>query len=120
MSHETAVRAVLRRYLEPRPKLYAVHVNSGYASFIKHYDYFYEQGGTSQAWGKHWRIVLAFNDEAVRLFAIKVMGARKDALFCPTCGSEYHGQCKRTPPQEAVEIDRAIALEEWERAHKRS
>jgi hypothetical protein len=114
------MRVVLRRYLEPRPKLYAVHVSWAGASFIKHYDYFYAQGGTTQEWGKHWRIVLAFNDEAVRLFAINVMSARRDALFCPTCGAEYHGACTKLPPVEAVEVNKSVALEEWERAHKRS
>jgi len=116
MSDETMMRAVLRRYLEPIPKLFAVHVNVGGASFLKHYDYYHAQGGTTQAWGRNWTIVLAMNEQAARLFAIKHLGARTDALFCPQCGNESHGQCEAVSPPEGVRIPNALAAEEYERA----
>lgn len=112
------LRSVLRSYLQPIPKLYAVHVNSGQASFLKHYDYYVSEGGNTQKWGKHWRIVLALNEGAVRLFAIERMGARSDGLFCSICGEEKHGPCNYDKHVPAIEVPREIAAEEWERARK--
>lgn len=116
MNDNSMLRVLLRRYLQQTPKLFAVHVNPGGASFLKHYDYFEAQGGNIQEWGKHWTIVLAFDEPAVRLFAIQHLGARKDALFCCQCGKESHGKCAALPPPEALEVPREVALEEWNRA----
>lgn len=68
-------------------KKFAVLVNSGGATFVKDYDYFISQGGDTEIWGKHWKIVEAESYEAARVLAIQLPGAHA-GLYCPVCGCE--------------------------------
>jgi hypothetical protein len=66
---------------------FAIHVNSGGATFVKTYDYFVKSGGLDQPWGKAWKVVEAEDIHAARVLAIKLPGARA-GLFCADCGRE--------------------------------
>ncbi len=66
---------------------WAIHVNSGGATFVKAYDFFVQQGGTTDDWGKHWKIVHAKDIHEARTLAIKLPGA-KTGLYCAVCGRE--------------------------------
>lgn len=109
---------LLREVFRPRIQLYAVHVNSGQASFVKDFDYYAGQGGFKQSWGKAWTIVAALSFEAVRVYAMKHMGAAADGLFCPRCGEGKHGPCTRDEPAEAVKVHWEVAKDFWERQQK--
>lgn len=74
---------------------FAIHVNSGGATFVKDFDFFVSQGGLKQRWGKHWTIVTARSERFARMKAIRLPGARA-GLFCADCGRESHGgECKK-------------------------
>lgn len=66
---------------------FAIHVNSGGATFVKDYDFFVSQGGLKQPWGKAWKVVEADSLAKARAVAI----AEPDAfsgLYCARCGCE--------------------------------
>ena len=76
---------------------YAILVAASGSTFVKEYDFFVSQGGTTQEWGKNWKIVETESIEAARLIAIQQPGARA-GLYCATCGSERHGPCQEKKP----------------------
>ncbi len=72
---------------------FAINVNkfSG-SSFVKFHDYFVSQGGETEEWGKHWKIVEAPDMQGARMIAIHQPHGRQDfGLFCGDCGLEKHG-----------------------------
>lgn len=54
---------------------YMVHVNSGNAAFVKDYQFFKEQGGFKQSWGRGWRRVRAKSLEDARSKAHRRCGS---------------------------------------------
>lgn len=45
---------------------YYVHINSGNSAFVKDEAYFIEQGGLTEPWGKHWKLIRAEDIEDAR------------------------------------------------------
>ena len=72
---------------------YAILVAASGSTFVKEYDFFVSQGGTTQEWGKNWKIVEAESIEAARLIAIQQPGARA-GLYCGTCGKDRFDACE--------------------------
>jgi hypothetical protein len=66
---------------------YAILVASSGSTFVKEYDFFVSQGGTTQDWGRNWKIVEADSIEGARVIAIGQHGARA-GLYCATCGKD--------------------------------
>jgi hypothetical protein len=58
------------------PAWFMVCVNSAGSAYVKELDFFHEQGGFRQAWGKHWVPVVANNLEHARRRACELPGAR--------------------------------------------
>jgi hypothetical protein len=55
---------------------YMVTVNGAGSVYVKELDFFHEQGGFKQSWGKHWTPVVANNIEHARERGCKLPGAR--------------------------------------------
>jgi hypothetical protein len=55
---------------------YMVHVNSGRATFVKERQFFLDQGGGTQPWGKAWKKVRARSIEEARELGAKLLGGR--------------------------------------------
>lgn len=56
-----------------KKKTYYVHRNSGDAVFVKEVEFFKEQGGLTERWGKAWRKVRAYTIEHARTVGEKVI-----------------------------------------------
>ncbi len=58
------------------PSWYMVSVNCVGSVYVKDLDFFHEQGGFREPWGKHWEPVVANNIEHARERGCKLPGAR--------------------------------------------
>lgn len=74
-------------------KKFAILVGPSGSTFVKDYDFFVSQGGTTEGWGKNWKIVEALDMDAARVIAIQEPGARP-GLFCRVCGKDKWAACE--------------------------
>jgi len=72
---------------------FAILVGPSGSTFVKDYDFFVEQGGLKDPWGRNWKIVEAPTSEAARVIAIAEPGARA-GLFCSVCGKDRWAACE--------------------------
>jgi hypothetical protein len=57
-------------------KKYMIHVGPSGSVFVKDYDFFIQQHGDTQEWGKHWQQIPADSIEDARQKACGFPGAR--------------------------------------------
>ena len=48
-----------------------------WAIYVKEWDFFVEQGGMRQKWGKHWRPIMARSIEDARLKGLRIRDGKK-------------------------------------------
>lgn len=71
------VRGPLNLDSPKMPTNYYVMRNAGGAVFVKEGDFFVEQGGLEQDWGKHWKCIEAESIEHARSLADKMLPGRR-------------------------------------------
>jgi hypothetical protein len=76
-------------------ELFAIIANPGAPTFVKEFQFFIDQGGLRQPWGKNWVVVHADDMDDARVEAIRRSGFA--GLYCRVCGRDTAGSCSHAP-----------------------
>jgi len=80
-------------------RLFAINAPPGGSTFVKEFQFYVDQGGLRQAWGKSWIIVHANDMDGARVEAIRRSGFA--GLYCRVCGKDTSQVCEHVLSGEA-------------------
>lgn len=86
-------RCSVCRHKDGKPlELFAIIARPGTSTFVKEFQFFIDQGGLRQPWGKSWLIVHAEDMDGARVEAIRRSGFA--GLYCRVCGKDTAEACE--------------------------
>lgn len=91
-SDESCSCAICRHRQGKPLELFAINAPRGGSTFVKEFQFYIDQGGLRQAWGKNWIIVHADDMDGARVEAIRRSGFA--GLYCRVCGKDTAEVCE--------------------------